>query len=157
MSLNEDEVEIFSRQLILNDFSEKLFIKLQSKKISIIGLGGIGCPLAQYLVSCGIKNLNLFDNDVVKKSNLNRQTLYSSNDIGNKKSVIAKNKLLEINSNALINSHNRKITNKNLKLLDTSSLIIDAKPLKRSAFTVTALSVSPALIASFSLHTTPRY
>jgi len=126
MSLNEDEVEIFSRQLILNDFSEKLFIKLQSKKISIIGLGGIGCPLAQYLVSCGIKNLNLFDNDIVKKSNLNRQTLYSSNDIGNKKSVIAKNKLLEINSNALINSHNRKITNKNLKLLDTSSLIIDA-------------------------------
>ena len=41
--------------------------KLQNKKVSIIGMGGIGCPLAQYLISCGIKNLNFFDNDIIKK------------------------------------------------------------------------------------------
>ena len=59
MSINEEELEIFSRQLILNDFNERSFNELQNKEISIVGLGGIGCPLAQYLISCGIKNLNL--------------------------------------------------------------------------------------------------
>ena len=60
MTVNEEELEIFSRQLILNDFNEKSFNKLQNKEVSIIGLGGVGCPIAQYLVSCGIKKLNLF-------------------------------------------------------------------------------------------------
>ena len=46
-----EELEIFSRQLILNEFNEKSFNKLQNKKVSIIGMGGIGCPLAQYLIS----------------------------------------------------------------------------------------------------------
>ena len=77
MTVNEEELEIFSRQLILNDFNEKSFNKLQNKEVSIIGLGGVGCPVSQYLISCGIKKLNLFDNDIIKKNNLNRQTLYS--------------------------------------------------------------------------------
>ena len=67
MSISEEELEIFSRQLILNDFNEKSFSELQNKEVSIVGLGGIGCPLAQYLISCGIKNINLFDDDIIKK------------------------------------------------------------------------------------------
>ena len=66
MSISEEELEIFSRQLILNDFNEKSFSELQKKVVSIVGLGGIGCPLAQYLIACGIKNINLFDDDVIK-------------------------------------------------------------------------------------------
>jgi len=54
MNINEEELEIFSRQLILNDFNERSFNELQNKEISIVGLGGIGCPLAQYLISCSI-------------------------------------------------------------------------------------------------------
>ena len=90
MITSEEELEIFSRQLILNDFNEKSFHELQNKKVSIVGIGGIGCPLAQYLISCGIKNLNLFDNDIIKKHNLNRQTLYSLKELGKKKTTIAK-------------------------------------------------------------------
>ena len=102
MSTTDEEFEIFSRQLILKEFSENLFIKLQKKKVSIVGMGGIGCPLAQYLVSSGIKNINLFDDDIIKKNNLNRQNLYSIKEIGKKKTIIAKNKLLGINPNANI-------------------------------------------------------
>ena len=126
MSITEEELEIFSRQLILKDFSEEKFNELQKKQISIIGLGGIGCPLAQYLISCGIKKLNIFDGDTIKKNNLNRQTLYSINDIGKKKSGIAKKKLLGTNPNAVINSYDCKITKDNLHLLKNSSIIIDA-------------------------------
>ena len=96
MTILKNEFEIFSRQIILKEFVEKKFIELQNKEISIVGIGGIGCPLAQYLISCGIKKLNLFDNDIVVKNNLNRQTLSNLNDIGKKKASVAKKKLLLI-------------------------------------------------------------
>ena len=125
MNITEEELEIFSRQLILKDFKEEKFNELQKKEISIIGLGGIGCPLAQYLISAGIKKLNIFDGDTIQKTNLNRQTLYSIHDIGKKKSTIAKKKLLGTNPNAVINSYNHKIAKDNLHLLKNSSIIID--------------------------------
>ena len=126
MIINNEELEIFSRQLILKEFNEKSFDKLQNKKVSIIGMGGIGCPLAQYLISSGIKNLDFFDNDVVKKNNLNRQTLFTVKDLNKKKTIVAKKKLLQTNPYANINSYNKKITKNNLELLKNSSIIIDA-------------------------------
>ena len=126
MTIHSEELEIFSRQLILSEFNDKSFSKLQNKKISIIGMGGIGCPLAQYLISCGIKNLNIFDNDIVKKNNLNRQVLFNINDLGESKISVAKKKLLSINPYANILDYNQKITKSNVKLLENSSIIIDA-------------------------------
>jgi molybdopterin/thiamine biosynthesis adenylyltransferase len=126
MSITDEEFEIFSRQLILKEFNENLFIKLQKKKISVVGMGGIGCPLAQYLISSGIKNINLFDDDVVEKNNLNRQNLYSIKDVGQKKIIIAKKKLLGINPKANIILYPEKITDSNVSLLKNSSIIIDA-------------------------------
>ena len=122
MTLNEEEFEIFSRQLILKEFDEKSFYELQNKKISIIGMGGIGCPLSQYLISSGIKNLNIFDNDIVKKNNLNRQSLYNINDLDKKKTLIAKKKLLETNPHAKINDYDQKINKKNISFLKNSSM-----------------------------------
>ena len=71
MKINEKELQIFSRHLILDEFKEKYFNILQKQKITIVGIGGIGCPAAQYLVSVGIKNLRLIDHDVVNITNLN--------------------------------------------------------------------------------------
>jgi Dinucleotide-utilizing enzymes involved in molybdopterin and thiamine biosynthesis family 2 len=118
MSINDEELEIFSRQIILKEFNEKKFNELQKKNITVVGLGGIGCPLSLYLISCGIKNLNLFDRDIIKKNNLNRQTLYSIDDIGKKKSKVAKKKLLKVNPNANINSYNTNLSIQNLNLLN---------------------------------------
>ena len=124
--MNEEELEIFSRQLILKDFDDKSFKKLQSKKISIVGIGGIGCPLSQYLISCGIKNLNIFDDDIIKKNNLNRQNLFTIKELGQKKTIVAKKKLLGINPFANIKNYEKKINKNNLNLLKNSSMIIDA-------------------------------
>ena len=126
MIKNNEELEIFSRQLIMSEFNDKSFKLLQRKKVSIVGIGGIGCPLSQYLISCGIKKLSLFDNDIIKKNNLNRQNLFTINDLGKKKTVVAKKKLLQINPYAEITNYEKKIVKKNLNLLDNSSIIIDA-------------------------------
>ena len=126
MDINKEELEIFSRQLILDEFNFKDFKKLQYKNISIIWIGCIGCPTAQYLISSGIKNLQIFDQDIIKKNNLNRQTLFSINDIGEKKSIIAKKRLKGINPLANIKSYHKKISENNLDLLKESSIVIDA-------------------------------
>ena len=82
---SENEYEIFSRLFILDEFSEKNLKILSKIKIGIVGVGGIGCPLSQYLVNSGIKDLLLADGDIVEKSNLNRQILFNLEDIGKKK------------------------------------------------------------------------
>ncbi len=85
MNISEQELKIFSRQLILKDFNEKNFEFIQRQNVIIIGMGGIGCPVAQYLISTGVKNLTLIDNDTVQLSNLNRQILFNKNDLGEKR------------------------------------------------------------------------
>ena len=125
MTITDEELEIFSRQLILKDFDEKSFNKLQNQTISIVGIGGIGCPLVQYLVACGVKNINIFDDDIVKKNNLNRQILFGIEDIGEKKNLIAKKKLLSINPYIKINSYDCRIKNENIDVLKNSSMIVD--------------------------------
>ena len=127
MSISEQELQIFSRHLILKEFNEKLFNNLQKKKITIVGLGGIGCPAAQYLVAAGIKILKLIDGDLIQKTNLNRQILYSVYDIGKLKTKIAKKKLHGINPecNIDITSTHLDFKNINNNLLN-SSLVVDA-------------------------------
>ena len=90
---SEEEYKIFSRLFILNEFSEENLKKLSNIKIGIVGMGGIGCPLSQYLVNSGIKELLIVDGDIIEKSNLNRQILFNLNDIGKKKVDVAKYKL----------------------------------------------------------------
>ena len=127
MNISEQELQIFSRHLILKEFNEKSFNFLQKQKITIIGLGGIGCPAAQYLVSAGIKKIKLIDGDIIQKTNLNRQILYSIKDIGKSKVEIAKKKLNDINPECNINIISSHLELKNInKFLKNSSLIIDA-------------------------------
>ena len=125
MTYTDYEYEIFSRQFILKVFSEQNIKKLEKSKVSIIGIGGIGCPLAIYLVSSGLRNLQLIDGDIIEKSNLNRQILFNSDDIGKKKVIIAKKKLLEINPNCQINIIDKNLNNSNKNNLSNSSIIID--------------------------------
>ena len=127
MNISEQELQIFSRHLILKEFNEKSFNYLQKQKITIIGLGGIGCPAAQYLVSAGIKKIKLIDGDIVQKTNLNRQILYSIKDIGKSKVKIAKKKLNNINPECNIDAIFAHLESENInKYLNNSSLIIDS-------------------------------
>ncbi len=125
MSYSDLEYEIFSRQFILKNFNETNINKLRKAKIIIIGLGGIGCPLSQYLISSGLKNLTFFDGDHIEKTNLGRQILYSYDDIGKFKSVTAKNRLLKTNPNSKITAYSENLTVNNINLLLDADIIID--------------------------------
>ena len=123
---SETEYEIFSRLFILNEFSEENLKKLSRVKVAIVGIGGIGCPLIQYLINSGIKQLLLVDGDTIEKSNLNRQILFNLNDIGKKKVNIAKKNLQLINSECKIDVLDENISSKNLSSLNESSIVVDA-------------------------------
>ena len=123
---SETEYEIFSRLFILNEFSEENLKKLSKIKVGIIGLGGIGCPLSQYLVNSGIKELLLVDGDIVEKSNLNRQILFNLNDIGEKKVNVAKQKLQLINSEAKITAIDENVSSLNITTVNECSILVDA-------------------------------
>ena len=125
MSYSDLEYEIFSRQFILQNFNEDNILKLNNAKITMVGLGGIACPLAQYLVSSGIKNLTFFDGDVIEKSNLGRQILYNLEDVGKYKTLVAKEKLLKTNPNCNITAYSQHLKKENLNLLLDSDIIID--------------------------------
>ena len=126
LTLTEQELQIFSRQLILKDFNEKNFEFIQKQHIAIIGVGGIGCPTALYLVATGIKNLTLIDNDIIQLSNLNRQILFSKKDIGKKKVDVAKEKLNAINPDNHINAISTMLSEENVfQHLLNVSLVID--------------------------------
>ena len=125
MSYSDLEYEIFSRQFILQGFNEENILKLNNAKIAIVGLGGIACPLAQYMVSSGFKNLIFFDGDKIEKSNLGRQILYNLEDIGKFKTITAKDKLLKTNPNCNISAYSEYLTIENINLLLESDIIID--------------------------------
>ena len=123
---SENEYEIFSRLFILNEYSEENLKILSKIKIGIVGIGGIGCPLSQYLVSSGVKELLLVDGDIVEKSNLNRQILFNLNDIGKKKVEVAKHKLKLINSECKIDMIDVNVSSSNLNSLNDCNIIVDA-------------------------------
>ena len=125
MTYSDLEYEIFSRQFILQNFNETNIHKLHDAKVAVVGLGGIGCPLSQYLVSSGLKHLTLFDGDRIEKTNLGRQILYTLDDIGKYKSICAKNKLLKTNSYCKITAYSENLTEKNINVLLDADIIID--------------------------------
>ena len=82
MSINEHQINRYSRHLMLDDIGESGQEKLLSSHVLVVGLGGLGCPVALYLAAAGIGRLSLVDGDIVEESNLQRQVLYSMHDCG---------------------------------------------------------------------------
>jgi molybdopterin/thiamine biosynthesis adenylyltransferase len=93
--MNSDISNFFTRQEEISWFSQE---KINSLTISILGIGGIGCNIALLAARLGIKKIILIDNDVIEASNLNRQTLYSKNDIGERKVSVAKKVLDDLDN-----------------------------------------------------------
>jgi len=116
----------YHRQIILKEFGEIAQQKLLHSKVLVIGAGGLGCPALQYLAAAGIGTIGIIDFDVVSISNLHRQILFSTNDIGKQKATTAASKLAEINPEIKIQAFNFQLTNKNaFELLANYDLVID--------------------------------
>lgn len=124
--LSNEELKRYSRHLVLPGFGIKNQEKLKAGKVLVVGAGGLGCPVLQYLTAAGVGTIGIVDGDVVDLSNLQRQILYTIDDIGKPKAVQAKERLLKLNPNVNFVVHNTIISNENaLRILKDYNLIID--------------------------------
>ena len=82
MPLNDDDFMRYSRHLLMDDIGEAGQEKLTQARVLIVGLGGLGCPVALYLAAAGVGHIDLCDPDRVDKTNLQRQVLYRTEDCG---------------------------------------------------------------------------
>jgi len=125
-NLSKEEQARYSRHLSLPEVGEEGQIKLMDSKVLIVGVGGLGSSAAIYLAAAGVGTLGLVDFDKVEESNLQRQVLYSEEDIGKDKTIIAKNHLKKINKNTEINIHDEKLTSGNaIEIIKNYDLVID--------------------------------
>jgi sulfur-carrier protein adenylyltransferase/sulfurtransferase len=118
--------ERYQRQIMLPEFGEEGQQKLLKTKVLVIGAGGLGCPVLQYLTAAGIGTIGIVDDDLVALNNLHRQVLYSVSDIGSSKAERATNILKQLNPGIKIIPYNERLTVQNaLVLVDEFDIIID--------------------------------
>ena len=104
MSLSDNELKRYSRQIVLREIGIKGQEKLKNSRVCIIGIGGLGCYSAIQLTSMGVGYIRLIDQDVVDITNLHRQILYDTESIGYPKVEIAQKRLKALNPNVKIDA-----------------------------------------------------
>ena len=124
--LNKKIIERFSRQIVLKNIGILGQKKILSSKVLIVGAGGLGSPVAEFLSRAGIGSLGIVDNDKVSLSNLHRQSLYNTSDINKFKVKIAKDKIKKINPNTKVTIYKIRLDNNNFKkILNDYDYIVD--------------------------------
>ena len=124
--LSKDEHNRYNRHILLSEVGESGQEKLKSAKVLVIGAGGLGCPVLQYLTAAGIGTVGIIDFDLVDESNLQRQILYSIDDIGKNKALAAKNRLEKLNPFVNFTIYQERLTTKNaLSLFNQYDIVVD--------------------------------
>ena len=116
----------YDRQILLPEIGEEGQEKLKAAKVLIVGVGGLGSPIARYLAGAGVGTIGLVDDDVVSISNLQRQVLYSEEELGDFKAVCAAMRLTALNSEIKINSCPGRLSKENAQeLINAYDIIVD--------------------------------
>jgi sulfur-carrier protein adenylyltransferase/sulfurtransferase len=124
--LTRDEIKRYSRHLILPEVGLDGQRKLKAAKVLCIGAGGLGSPVALYLAAAGVGTIGIVDFDVVDFSNLQRQILHSTNDVGKPKLQSAKEKLVAMNPHVNVVTHDAALSSENaLELFAPYDIIVD--------------------------------
>ena len=113
--LNKKLIERYSRQIVLKDVGPTGQKKIIKSKVLVVGAGGLGCPVIDYLSRAGVGNIGVADNDKVNISNIHRQSLYNCKDIGKYKVNVVKQKIKLINPKVKIDTFKVRIEKKILK------------------------------------------
>lgn len=117
----------YQRQMLLEGWGEEGQRKLANAHVAVVGVGGLGCPASLYLVAAGIGKLTIIDADVVDETNLNRQVLHWSNDIGKPKVQSAVEKLKQFNSQVEVTPVHGRLTDETVDdWLKEADIIVDA-------------------------------
>ena len=118
---------LYSKQIMISGIGISGQEKLKKSRILVVGAGGLGCSVLQYLTVAGTGKISIAEFDMVDESNLQRQVLYGTNDVGKLKSIIAKNRLENLNSLVEIEIFNFRLDSSNaINTIENFDIVVDA-------------------------------
>lgn len=124
--LEKKEKERYNRHLLLDKVGMEGQLKLKAAKVLVIGAGGLGCPILQYLTAAGVGNIGVIDFDTVDISNLQRQILFTENDLGKNKAEVAVKRLSQLNGMVSFDVFTDRLTTNNaIELFEMYDIVID--------------------------------
>ncbi|WP_338241504.1 HesA/MoeB/ThiF family protein [Aurantiacibacter hainanensis] len=142
--LTEERLDRFARHIVLPEIGGAGQAALARSHVVLVGLGGIGAPALQYLAGAGVGQLTLIDDDKVSASNLQRQTIYTTRDIGHGKAVSARRWLANFDEKLSVSIHDRRIGAENVgTMIEGADLVLDG-----TDNFATRLTVSDACVAA---------
>ena len=125
--LSPREIRRYNKQIMIPEIGITGQEKLKNAKVLVVGAGGLGCPVLQYLTAAGVGKTVIIEFDMVDETNLQRQVLYGSDDVGKLKSIIAKNRLEQLNSLVETEIINLKLDSSNaLNIINDFDIVVDA-------------------------------
>ena len=125
--LSSREVRRYGRQIMIPEIGLEGQEKLKNSRVLVVGAGGLGCPVLLYLTAAGIGKISIVEFDKVDETNLQRQVLYGTSDVGKLKSIIAKERLEHLNSNGVFEIINLRFDASNaLSIISDFDIIVDA-------------------------------
>ncbi|GAO38170.1 molybdopterin synthase sulfurylase MoeB [Sphingomonas changbaiensis NBRC 104936] len=126
MTLTDEQLDRYARHIVLKEIGGAGQMKLARTRVAVIGAGGIGCPAIQYLAAAGVGALRVIDDDVVSLSNLQRQILFGTNDIGRPKVEVAREAVARLNPDVAFEAVPERLTSANAaELIDGVDLVLD--------------------------------
>ena len=140
--LNKKLIERYSRQIVLKDVGPAGQKKIIKSKVLVVGAGGLGCPVIDYLSRAGVGHIGIIDNDKVNISNIHRQSLYNSKDIGKFKVSVLKKKIKLINPKIKIKIFQKRIGKENIeKIFKNYDFIVDGSDNFKTKFLLNKYSL----------------
>jgi sulfur-carrier protein adenylyltransferase/sulfurtransferase len=125
-NLTTEELKRYQRHLILDGFGQKGQLKLKSSRVLVVGAGGLGCPVLLYLAAAGVGTIGIADFDTVDLTNLQRQVLYTLQDVGLPKAETAARRIMALNPFCRVNTHREKLSRENaLSILSGYDVVVD--------------------------------
>ena len=126
IELTEDQIERYSRHILLQDVGLEGQEKILNARVLIVGAGGLGAPAAMYLAAAGVGHIGIVDADMVDLSNLQRQIIHFTKDVGQPKVESAKEKMLAINPDVEVTTYHEFMDSSNAKkIIEPWDFVID--------------------------------
>ena len=143
MTLTDAQLDRYARHIVLRDIGGAGQVKLLSAHVLVIGAGGIGCPAIQYLAGAGVGRITIVDDDTVSLSNLQRQVLYGTDDVGKPKVAVAAEQVMRINPDVCVTGLQQRIgRDTDVAVLDGVDVILDGSDNFTTRLIVNDLSVA---------------
>jgi adenylyltransferase/sulfurtransferase len=126
MTFDSSELERYARHIVLRDVGGPGQQKLKSARVLCIGAGGLGAPIVMYLAAAGVGTIGIADDDAVSLSNLQRQVIHGTPDVGRPKVESARDAVARINPHVTIEPHHTRFTPENARaLVEAYDIVVD--------------------------------